>query len=109
MTWLLLALSLLLLQFHRTLSLATLLAATISALFTGVMDWHALLTLWFAILLAVARPYTAPRSWQRVLLTLLVITVVPGLAFHLLPGFHNLALDAAGGCRAAQSALFFLV
>ncbi|HDU8609237.1 CPBP family intramembrane glutamic endopeptidase [Morganella morganii] len=90
MTWLLLALSLLLLQFHRTLSLATLLAATISALFTGVMDWHALLTLWFAILLAVARPYTAPRSWQRVLLTLLVITVVLGLAFHLLPGFHNL-------------------
>ena len=42
------------------------------------------------VLLAVARPYTAPRSWQRVLLTLLVITVVLGLAFHLLPGFNNL-------------------
>ncbi len=108
MTWLLLALSLLLLQFHRTLSLATLLAATISALFTGVMDWHALLTLWFAILLAVARPYTAPRSWQRVLLTLLVITVVRVWLFTCCR-IPQPALDAAGGCRAAQSALFFLV
>ncbi|HHZ8353278.1 TPA: CPBP family intramembrane glutamic endopeptidase [Morganella morganii] len=90
MTWLLLALSLLLLQFHRTLSLAVLLTATISALFTGVMDWHALLTLWFVILLAVARPYTAPRSWPCALVTFMVLTVALGLAFHLLPGFHNL-------------------
>ena len=41
MTWFLLILSLLLLQFNRTLSLAALLATTVSALFTGVMDWRA--------------------------------------------------------------------
>ncbi|KJF77511.1 CAAX protease, partial [Morganella morganii] len=52
MTWLLLALSLLLLQFHRTLSLTALLAATLSALFSGVMDWHALTALLAATLSA---------------------------------------------------------
>ncbi|MEG0278890.1 MAG: CPBP family intramembrane glutamic endopeptidase [Morganella sp. (in: enterobacteria)] len=90
MTWFLLILSLLLLQFNRTLSLAALLATTVSALFTGVMDWRALMTLWGIIAIAIIYPRTHQHPWLRRGLALLVTAIATGLIFHLFPGFHNL-------------------
>lgn len=87
MTWFLLILSLLLLQFHRTLSLAALLATTVSALFSGVMDWRALIALWGIIAIAIAYPRTHQRPWLRRGLALLVAATAAGLAFHLFPDF----------------------
>ena len=89
-TWLLLALALLLLGFNRTLALITLSITAISAFLTNVITWQALPIIVGIILLATAYYRYQQQKIIRWLLTLALLLIVIGLAFHFIPGFNNL-------------------
>ncbi|HCH50393.1 MAG TPA: CPBP family intramembrane metalloprotease [Proteus sp.] len=89
-TWLLLALALLLLGFNRTLALITLAITTISAFLTGVITWPALPIIVATILLAIAYYRYQQQKLIHWIITLALLLIAFALAFHFIPGFNNL-------------------
>ncbi|SPZ03206.1 membrane-associated CAAX amino terminal protease [Proteus mirabilis] len=89
-TWLLLALSLLLLGFHRKLALTTLAITTISAFITGVITWYVLPVILSLILLSYAYRHYKTNRLIATIVILAFIAIIVGLTFHFIPGFNNL-------------------
>ncbi|WP_062814203.1 CPBP family intramembrane glutamic endopeptidase [Proteus mirabilis] len=89
-TWLLLALSLLLLGFHRKLALTTLAITTISAFITGVITWYVLPVILSLILLSCAYRHYKTNRLIATIVILAFIAIIVGLTFHFIPSFNNL-------------------
>ena len=85
-TWLLLALSLLLLGFHRKLALTTLAIITISAFITGVITWYVLPVILSLILLSCAYRHYKTNRLIATIVILAFIAIIVGLTFHFIPG-----------------------
>lgn len=90
MLWILLALSLLLLQWNKRLSLVSLLLAVIFAIRSGVLAWPA----WsFILLLFLAAVYSRriPRGrYRQVMIEGVMLISAVALMLHVIPGFNNL-------------------
>ncbi|MBW7983449.1 CPBP family intramembrane glutamic endopeptidase [Enterobacillus tribolii] len=88
--WILLALSLLLLQWNKRLSLVSLLLAVIFAIRSGVLAWPA----WsFILLLFLAAVYSRriPRGrYRQVMIEGVMLISAVALMLHVIPGFNNL-------------------
>ncbi len=84
-TWLLLALSLLLLGFHRKLALTTLAITTISAFITGVITWYVLPVILSLILLSYAYRHYKTNRLIATIVILAFIAIIVGLTFHFIP------------------------
>ncbi|MEQ4925063.1 CPBP family intramembrane glutamic endopeptidase [Proteus hauseri] len=89
-TWLLLALALLLLGFNRTLALITLSLTAISAFLTSVITWQTLPIIAGTILLVITYYRYQQQKLIRWIITIALLLIAIGLAFHLVPGFNNL-------------------
>ncbi|SNY58793.1 CPBP family intramembrane glutamic endopeptidase [Enterobacter sp. CC120223-11] len=102
--WYLLALSLLVLQFSKKLSVILLVVTAIVAASMQVLDWRALAFL--AGLAVVAAAYCRFSSRvPRTLLEILLVLASVGLMLHLIPGFHN--LKVLDGVRAGPESAPF--
>jgi hypothetical protein len=89
--WILLALSLLALQFNKKISLSLLIITVVIGGINGTLDWRSLTFLGVMVLIAGAyvRFGSAHRGGQYILEALLVAGAI-GAMVHLIPGFHNL-------------------
>lgn len=87
--WYLLAISLIILQFNKKLSVALLVATAAVGVYTQVLDWRALAFL--AVLTFIAGVYYKfSDKTLRIILEILLLLASVGLMLHLIPGFHNL-------------------
>lgn len=89
-TWLLLALSLFLLGFNRSLSLLTLAITAMSGFIAGIITWQALPVIFIIILLAFAYSRYKTQPYLRAAIILTLIIIASGLTFHFIPGFNNM-------------------
>ncbi|KML19420.1 CAAX protease [Leclercia adecarboxylata] len=87
--WYLLAISLVILQFNKKLSVALLVVTAIIGGYTQILDWRAIAFL--AVLAFIAGIYYkfSDKTLRTILEILLLLTSV-GLMLHLIPGFHNI-------------------
>lgn len=108
-TWLLLAFSLLLLGFNRTLALITLAFTAVSAFITGVITWQTLPIIFGILLLAFAYSRYKTQPLLRGIIILALIIIASGLAFHFIPGFNNLRYlsHTAIGIKSAPFSFYF--
>ncbi|MBG2803047.1 CPBP family intramembrane metalloprotease [Proteus mirabilis] len=108
-TWLLIAFSLLLLGFNRTLALITLAFTAVSAFITGVITWQTLPIIFGILLLAFAYSRYKTQPLLRGIIILALIIIASGLAFHLIPGFNNLRYlsHTAIGIKSAPFSFYF--
>ncbi|WP_312628128.1 CPBP family intramembrane glutamic endopeptidase [Scandinavium sp.] len=87
--WYLLALSLLVLQFNKKISVILLMVTAAVGAYTQVLDWRALT--FMAGLAIIAGAYCKfSGKVPRTLLEILLVLASVGLMLHLIPGFHNL-------------------
>ena len=87
--WYLLAISLLILQFNKKLSVALLVVTTAVGGYTQVLDLRALAFL--AVLTFIAGVYYKfSDKTLRTILEILLLLASVGLMLHIIPGFHNL-------------------
>ena len=101
--WILLALSLLALQFHKKISLGLLFITVVMGAVNGTLDWRALTFLGVMALIAFAYVRVSHSRAGRYCLEALLVAGAIGALLHAIPGFHNLKVLDSVSVGAASS------
>ncbi len=108
--WYLLAISLLLLQFNKKLSVVLLVVTTTIAVYTRVLDGRALAFLVvLAIMAVIYCKFSSKSKMLRITLEILLLLVSVGLMLHVIPGFHNLRIldNVRAGPESAPFSMYY--
>ncbi|SUC32395.1 Uncharacterised protein [Providencia rettgeri] len=109
MAWLMLASSLATLATHRLIALFLLICTIITAAFTYIIDWQAILLLACITLIAIIRLRFQHYLPIKVISEITLLICAIGLFIHLFPGFNNLKyLDKVTvGTHSAPFTMYF--